>query len=681
MLPLELYKWKIQSLETAIEEQGIGSGIELTDFFVNSEAEDSKFDPFLCEVYTTIPDDEREIHFQGSGYNKVHIKYEGNDESFANTWDVTVRGTENRCPLPTCLTNEQTKAILGILDSLESDNHVKAIFSAPVDTRSFVDYDQMIEVPMDISVIRRRLEQRYYTNVYSVLADLKLIRDNCAKYNKMGSEITTEGQTLFNSFQMSFEVKLSAIGYEPSSREKSAELDNALRSITSKRRSSRLTGDSPSLIDTNHQPITLNRVESSSRRPRRDNQHDVRSSDGVDGQAISSRSLRANNRSSRLGQEAPRIRINVRRTLLQQEYISEEGSGNEGDENSENEDSASANLKVLVDGLEYDESSDGYTDDNQGEEKTSIGRPKRKAAIQYMSSGEVDGEKESPVRRSSRRSTRASKRTMSTDSNQDTKELTNTRQSTRQATRRLNIPVPDDESSQNKFQEKESIDRQTKTVKKKLSSNRSKSDDASFSASSEGEIVGRQTRPIRSHNRSQTLAVSRGARSLSRGRRGTENEVESLQETFSRRTTARSTHSRHFQSNAQQQEGASTFGGRPRRSTARSSSLENLPVSSPISPGAYRSSSRQRTSIANYHDLSETEILGDESDFQDVSEEEPISVARRKRPRATAVRRPGKDIISKIVVYSNRFCLILKLTFLLMNRFAQEKAQKAETRC
>jgi len=32
--------------------------------------------------------------------------------------------------------------------------------------------------------------------------------------------------------------------------------------------------------------------------------------------------------------------------------------------------------------------------------------------------------------------------------------------------------------------------------------------------------------------------------------------------------------------------------------------------------------------------------LGDESDFQDASEEEPISVARRKRPRATAVRRP-----------------------------------------
>eukprot|EP00979_Chaetoceros_neogracilis_P018986 scaffold11578_cov256-Chaetoceros_neogracile.AAC.1 len=642
VIPLELYKWKIQSLEMAIEGQGIGSGIELTDFFVNPDAEDSKFDPFLCEVYTIIPDDERKIHFQGSGYNKVHIKYEGNDESFANTWDITVRGKEAKCPLPTCLTNAQTKAILSILDSLESDNHVKSIFSAPVDTRSFVDYDQMIEVPMDISVMRRRLEQRYYTNVYSVLADLKLIRDNCAKYNKMGSEITTDAQTLFETFQASFEAELSSIGYEPSSREKSDELDNAIRSITSHRRSSRLRGELQSVVDRNHQVIALTQNQPS-RRSLRANQREVRLSDGVDSQMVSSRSLRANNRSSREGQEAPRIRINVRRTRLQQEYISEEGSGNEGAESSEVEDGINANLKVLVDGVEYDEWSGGDTDDNEGEENASVGLQISNVAMQYMSSDEEEGEvvrkQDSSVRKSPRISKRASKRTLSTGSDENKEELTNRRQSTRQASRRLDIPVSEDESSQSEFEDtefasEEYVDQQTRTTKRKPSSNRSESNDGS---SSDDELVPvkRQTRSVGSHNRSQS---SREARSLSRSQNNTENEVESLQETFARRTIARSSNSR-FQTDTLQQVGALVVGRRLRRSTARLSSLENLPTSSSTSPGAARSSSRQRTNTANYHDLSETEIAGDESDFHGESDEETAGVARRKRPRATTSRK------------------------------------------
>lgn len=719
ILPLELYKWKVQSLERVIVEQGIGSGVELTDFFMNSDAEDSRFDPFLCDLYTTIPDVEREIHFQGSGYSNVNIKYEGTDESYANTWDVTVRGTEDQCPLPTCLTNEQTKALLGILDSLESDMHVKAIFSAPVDTRTFVDYNQMIEVPMDISVIRRRLDQQYYTNVYSVLADIKLIRDNCYKYNKMGSEITSEAKKLFDTFQASFEEIMRSIGHEPCPRESCIELDAAVRTITSNRRSSRLR-DPQSAIGAD-QSVALD--ENSSRRTQRANQRDNITS-GSANRAVSNRSLRANARSGREEQaprrdaprEAPRIRISMRRTQLQEEYISEEDSSGEEDESLEpDEHIINTNLKVLVNGTEFDDSFDVGAD---GEESKPTGhdRPKRKAAKQYLSSSEeeveVSCEKE-PVRMSSRRSTRASTKMPSTESDQETEVIASKRQNTRGATRRLHIAPPKDESSEDEFladdsgdetagqdrrrsgrnqrkktpkakeesEEDEAIGRPTRAAARKKRGdefekkeeseeeftsagdtdgrpkraatrnqrgNKAKTrEDSEEEQTSEDDIVDRPTRAATRNqrsNRSQTAAGVRTRVNPRASRSTGQTQVESLQETFNRRRTARSSRSRHFQDNTEQQQDAPGVGRRTRRSTTMPSSLENLPVSSPVSPGATRSSSRRRAVVADYHDLSETELFEAESEFEEESEQETLNTGtRRKRSRASPERKPGKN--------------------------------------
>lgn len=722
ILPLELYKWKVQSLESVIDEQGIGSGVELTDFFVNSDAEDSRFDPFLCDLYTTIPDAEREIHFQGSGYCNVNIKYEGTDESYANTWDVTVRGKEGRCPLPTCLTNEQTKAILGIVDSLESDTHLKAIFSAPVDTRMFVDYNQMIEVPMDISLIRRRLNQQYYTNVYSVLADVKLIRDNCYKYNKMGSEITSDAKKVYDTFKASFEEKVRIIGHEPCAREKSIELDAAVRIITSNRRSSRLR-DPQGAIDAD-QSVDLDRDENSSRITRRVDQRDNRTP-GSANRAVSNRSLRANARSGReeevaridAPRDAPRIRISMRRTQLQQEYISEEGSSSEEDVSLEADGRIiNANLKVLVNGTEYDDLSEVG---NDGEEShTDHDRPKRKAAKQYLSSSEEEFEVEKePARMSSRRSTRASTKMPSTESDQETEDIVSKRQNTRRATRRLDIAPQEDESSEEEIQVDDSVHETAGRDKRRSGrnqiSNTSKAkEESEEEETSEDDAVGRPTRAAASKKRGDKSETSeeseeeytsagdtdgRPTRTATRNQRGNtskrredseeehtseddivdrprrvatrnqrsnrpqtaavvhtrgnptasrstgQTQVESLQETFNRRRTARSSHSR--QDNTEQQQDAPGVGRRTRRSTTRPSSLENLPVSSPVSPGATRSSSRRRAVVGQYHDLSETEIFEAESESEEESEEEtaPNTTARRKRPRATSARKPGKN--------------------------------------
>jgi hypothetical protein len=48
----------------------------------------------------------------------------------------------------------------------------------------------------------------YYTNIKSVKADMKLLRDNCMKYNTIDSDVSIEADNLFKAFVDLFEEKL-----------------------------------------------------------------------------------------------------------------------------------------------------------------------------------------------------------------------------------------------------------------------------------------------------------------------------------------------------------------------------------------------------------------------------------------------------------------------------------------
>ena len=636
IVPLELYKWRLQNLESAITEKGDASGIELTDFYVNAESEDSKFDPFSCEMLSTSVDEARELHFQGSGYNSVHIQYESSDDgNLANAWDVTVRGTEKSCPLPARLTDAQTEAVVEILDSLESDVYVQATFSAPVDTRCFVDYLMMIEVPMDISTIRRRLQQQYYTNVYSVLADVKLIRDNCLKYNKMGSEISNEALKLLETFSNLFEQKLSAIGYEPCERERSTEMEDAVDAIAS-RRSSRLRGSQSAPSENNGLPhASLNDPN-----------------DANNNQGTARRSLRASQRSARANvqavEEVPRLRISIRQAR-QEEYISEEEES--GIEEESDAESAASNFKVLIGGEEVAGSSDSESDVST-EEAPIVTRQKRRATKQDISSSgdDEESEHEEAVGRGRRQSGRvaAKKRGLKNPPEDDASTYSSdveeppvaprggSRQSSRQTARRLAIPENKEESSEVESEEE-----------------RSSSDEAVVFASIRTR---RSVQPSTIPVPSPPLQSSRRSRSSPRRRLGLQNDIApaSLQETFTERrstsnnATTRSTRSRHVEPTASEPEESTLARNRGSRSTrVHTSTLENLPHS-PSSPGAARSSSRRRTNATNYQDYSNSDHEKDESDSE---EERPTragrSMGKRSRPAATKSR--------KYVVWCTRY--------------------------
>lgn len=56
-------------------------------------------------------------------------------------------------------------------------------FRKPVDPSEVPDYLSVITTPMDLSTMSKRLESDYYKSIAEFTTDLKLVADNCRKYN------------------------------------------------------------------------------------------------------------------------------------------------------------------------------------------------------------------------------------------------------------------------------------------------------------------------------------------------------------------------------------------------------------------------------------------------------------------------------------------------------------------
>lgn len=57
------------------------------------------------------------------------------------------------------------------------------LFREPVDPQQFPDYNEVIENPMDLQTIVKKLKNLEYSFANAVLEDLELIIKNCIQYN------------------------------------------------------------------------------------------------------------------------------------------------------------------------------------------------------------------------------------------------------------------------------------------------------------------------------------------------------------------------------------------------------------------------------------------------------------------------------------------------------------------
>jgi len=97
---------------------------------------------------------------------------------------------------PKTISHRISDRLLQIFVSFIADRNFGKDFGEPVRTDIFTNYASTIPVPMDLSVVKERIESRFYRSIESLCFDVRLIRENCEAYNGKDSRITKKARLL-----------------------------------------------------------------------------------------------------------------------------------------------------------------------------------------------------------------------------------------------------------------------------------------------------------------------------------------------------------------------------------------------------------------------------------------------------------------------------------------------------
>mmetsp|Transcript_9187 Transcript_9187/g.15209 ORF Transcript_9187/g.15209 Transcript_9187/m.15209 type:complete len:221 (+) Transcript_9187:100-762(+) len=80
-------------------------------------------------------------------------------------------------------------------------------FREPVDWKALglFDYPQVIKKPMDLGLIKKKLNEQKYKSIHDAADDVRLIWKNCMTYNADGSDFYNLAQTMAKKFEEKFE--------------------------------------------------------------------------------------------------------------------------------------------------------------------------------------------------------------------------------------------------------------------------------------------------------------------------------------------------------------------------------------------------------------------------------------------------------------------------------------------
>jgi Bromodomain len=81
--------------------------------------------------------------------------------------------------------------MLKIVCSMLSRNECM-VFREPVDWKGLglLDYPEIVQRPMDLGTIKKRIENDDYNVVEDIASDVRLVWSNCMLYNRDGSEVS-----------------------------------------------------------------------------------------------------------------------------------------------------------------------------------------------------------------------------------------------------------------------------------------------------------------------------------------------------------------------------------------------------------------------------------------------------------------------------------------------------------
>mmetsp|Transcript_25934 Transcript_25934/g.40713 ORF Transcript_25934/g.40713 Transcript_25934/m.40713 type:complete len:223 (+) Transcript_25934:132-800(+) len=80
-------------------------------------------------------------------------------------------------------------------------------FREPVDWKALglFDYPQVVKKPMDLGLIKKKINENKYKSIHDAANDVRLIWKNCMTYNADGSDFYNLAQTMAKKFEEKFE--------------------------------------------------------------------------------------------------------------------------------------------------------------------------------------------------------------------------------------------------------------------------------------------------------------------------------------------------------------------------------------------------------------------------------------------------------------------------------------------
>eukprot|EP00571_Detonula_confervacea_P009850 CAMPEP_0172301324 /NCGR_PEP_ID=MMETSP1058-20130122/3238_1 /TAXON_ID=83371 /ORGANISM="Detonula confervacea, Strain CCMP 353" /LENGTH=2176 /DNA_ID=CAMNT_0013011391 /DNA_START=239 /DNA_END=6769 /DNA_ORIENTATION=- len=206
IIPEHFYSWRIKELERAIAGNGgTANGLSVTVYNDHDHrTEDGDLLGYTGKLVKINEVSTSEFHFMDSGYNALSMEYDGSGEDthelfVFSVWSVSMNTPSQGCLIPTM--GEETKNALKAAVHTIINPEVKELFHEHVDTGRYIDYLEMVEVPIYISLIQKRLRSNYYSNKLSVLADIELVRENCYKYNEDGDGYYDLACRMYDKFE------------------------------------------------------------------------------------------------------------------------------------------------------------------------------------------------------------------------------------------------------------------------------------------------------------------------------------------------------------------------------------------------------------------------------------------------------------------------------------------------
>mmetsp|Transcript_12611 Transcript_12611/g.34970 ORF Transcript_12611/g.34970 Transcript_12611/m.34970 type:complete len:2290 (+) Transcript_12611:70-6939(+) len=199
LVPLSLFVARINSLDDALQQ--VENNPEVEAFYSTNGANegDGMLEPWAGKVQDLQDVDGLNAPtLRGSGYRCIVVEWEDRTSDHLCPWEIQVKDMER--PARPMLSDTEKITIRKALQEIRQMDRVEECFFKPVDTRRYSDYDTRVEVPMNLEFIYSRVEADYYSNRFSVVSDIKLIRDNSDKYNGEHGDLTLLATEMMNKF-------------------------------------------------------------------------------------------------------------------------------------------------------------------------------------------------------------------------------------------------------------------------------------------------------------------------------------------------------------------------------------------------------------------------------------------------------------------------------------------------